>query len=168
MCGVAKKTMPKRRSSSKKAGTPLLLVLLAVLALLIFGGGELYAFLRSDGGRMFLWRHLHVGDRAHAVRIVGRHVREGLATAGARDARVKEEVLAAPGGPAVRWRVELPADGSPTQANFAITQAVEKAGAEVLAGDEESGENGGQVVAAGTPEDVKKCRESRTGPFLAG
>ena len=32
----------------------------------------------------------------------------------------------------------------------------------------EAGENGGQVVAAGTPEDVKKCRESRTGPFLVG
>lgn len=138
--------MAKRRKSSPNGRAPLLLGLLVALALLLFGGGELYAFLRSDGGRMFLWRHLHVGDRAHAVRIVGRHVREGLATAGARDARVKEEVLAAPGGPAVRWRVELPADGSPTQANFAITQAVEKAGAEVLAGDEESGENGGQVV----------------------
>ncbi|MBX7208967.1 MAG: excinuclease ABC subunit UvrA [Verrucomicrobiaceae bacterium] len=32
----------------------------------------------------------------------------------------------------------------------------------------EAGENGGQVVATGTPEDVKKCRESRTGPFLVG
>ena len=32
----------------------------------------------------------------------------------------------------------------------------------------EAGENGGEVVACGTPEQVKKCRESRTAPFLVG
>lgn len=138
--------MAKRRKSSSNGRAPLLLGLLVALALLLFGGGELYAFLRSDAGRLFVWRHLHVGDRAHAVRIIGRHVRAGLATAGAGDARVKEETLAAAGGPAVRWRVELPLDGSPTQANFAITQAVEKAGAQVLSGTEATGEHGEQLV----------------------
>ena len=32
----------------------------------------------------------------------------------------------------------------------------------------EAGENGGKIVACGTPEQVKKCRESRTAPFLVG
>jgi len=32
----------------------------------------------------------------------------------------------------------------------------------------EAGENGGQLVAAGTPEHVKKCKASRTAPFLVG
>jgi excinuclease ABC subunit A len=30
----------------------------------------------------------------------------------------------------------------------------------------EAGEHGGRVVAAGTPEQVKKCKESRTARFL--
>jgi polysaccharide deacetylase 2 family uncharacterized protein YibQ len=138
--------MPKRRRSPTKRRTPLLLGLLAVLALLIFVGGELVAFVRSDFGHMFLWRHLHVGARANVVRIVGRHARAGLAAAGVPAARIHEEVLAGANGPALRWRVELPRDGSPTQANFAVTQAVEKAGAEVLSGREESGRDGAQTV----------------------
>jgi excinuclease ABC subunit A len=32
----------------------------------------------------------------------------------------------------------------------------------------EAGENGGQVIAKGTPEDIVKVKESRTGPFLKG
>jgi uncharacterized protein len=146
VCGEAHFTMSKRRKSSSNGRTPLVLGLLVVLALLLFGGGELYAFLRSDTGRLFLWRHLHVGDRAHAVRIIGRHAREGLASAGVPASRIHEEVLTAPGGPAVRWRVELPRDGSPTQANFAVTQALEKSGAAVLSGREEPGKNGEQSV----------------------
>jgi len=31
----------------------------------------------------------------------------------------------------------------------------------------EAGENGGMVVAAGTPEEVSQVKESRTAPFLA-
>ena len=139
--------MPKRRTSSKKKGrAPLLLGLLAALALLLFGGGELYAFLRSDGGRFFLWRHLHLGDRAHAVRIVGRHAREGLAAAGVPAASVREEVSGAAGGPAVRWRVDLPRGGSPTQVNFAVTRAVERLGAVVLSGREARGKDGAVTV----------------------
>jgi excinuclease ABC subunit A len=30
----------------------------------------------------------------------------------------------------------------------------------------EAGENGGNVVATGTPEQIVKCKESRTAPFL--
>lgn len=140
--------MPKRRTSSKKKGrAPLLLGLLAVLALLIFGGGELFAFVRSDAGRFFFWRHLHLGDRAHAVRIVGRHVREGLAGAGVAAARIREEEVAGTaGGPAVRWRVELPRGGSPTQVNFSVSRAVEKLGAQVLSGREARGKDGALTV----------------------
>lgn len=137
--------MPKKRSSSKNGRAPLLLGLLAVLALLLFGGGELYAFLRSDAGRFFLWKHARLGDRAHAVRIVGKHVRAGLAEAGVEAATVKEEA-AGGDGPALRWRVELPRGGSPTQVNFEVTRALEKLGAEVLSGREERGKDGGQVV----------------------
>jgi excinuclease ABC subunit A len=30
----------------------------------------------------------------------------------------------------------------------------------------EAGENGGSLVYTGTPKDLKKCKESRTAPFL--
>ena len=178
--------MPKRRPTSKKKGrTPLVLGLLAALALLIFGGGELYSFLRSDTGRFFLWRHLHVGDRAHAVRIVGRQAREGLAAAGVPAARVREEVAGATGGPAVRWRVELPRGGSPTQVNFAVTRAVEKLGAAVLSGREERGKDGALtltmllglpgrpthelvVLLAGVDPESREASETRVAIVLFG
>ena len=138
--------MPKRRPSSKKSPAPLWLGLIAVLALLLFGGGEMFAYVRSDTGRLFLWRHLHLGDRAHAVRIIGKHVRAGLAAGGVSAASVHEEVATGPGGPAERWRVELPRDGSPTQVNFAVSQAVEKAGAQVLEARETPGKGGALTV----------------------
>lgn len=179
--------MPKRRSTSKKKSgrAPLVLGLLVALALLLFGGGELWSFVRSDTGRFFLWRHLHLGDRAHAVRIVGRHAREGLAAAGIPAAQVREEVVPAGRGPAVRWRVELPRGGSPTQVNFAVTQAVEKLGAEVLAGREERGKDGAVtvtmtlglpgrpthelvVVRPGVPAESEEAHESRVAIVLFG
>lgn len=138
--------MPKRRPSSRKRRAPLWLGLFAALALLLFGGGELLAFLRSDTGRLMAWRHLGLGERAHAVRIVGRHAREGLAAAGIPAARVREEVPGGGQGPAVRWRVELPRGESPTQVHFAVAQAVGRAGAEVLAGRETPGKNGALTV----------------------
>ena len=138
--------MPKRRPSSKKSPAPLVLGLLAVLALVLFGGGEIFAYVRSDTGRLLLWRHLHLGDRAHAVRIIGKHVRAGLATAGVPASSVHEEVATASGGPALRWRVELPRDGSPMQVNFAVTQAVGKAGAKVLEARETPGKGGALTV----------------------
>jgi len=138
--------MPKRRPSSKKGRAPLVLGLLAALALLVFGGGELYAFLRSDTGRFLLWRHLHLGDRAHAIRIVGRHAREGLAAAGVPAARIEESVPGGADGPALRWRIELPRGGSPTQVNFAVTRTVEKLGAQVLAAREQRGKDGALTV----------------------
>lgn len=136
--------MPKKRASAKKGRAPLVLGLLAALAVLLFGGGELLAFLRSDAGRFFVWKHARLGDRAHAVRIVGKQVRAGLAQAGVAAAAVREEP--AGDGPALRWRIELPRGGSPTQVNFEVTRAVERLGAEVLSGREERGKDGGQVV----------------------
>jgi hypothetical protein len=145
VCDEAHFTMSKRRSSSPKRRAPLLLGLLAALAVLLFGGGELFAFLRSDTGRLFAWRYLHLGDRARAVRIIGRHVREGLGEAGVPAAQIHEQVVAG-SGPALRWRVELPRDGSPMQVNYAVTRAVERAGAAVLSGRERPGKGGALSV----------------------
>jgi polysaccharide deacetylase 2 family uncharacterized protein YibQ len=138
--------MPKRRSSPKKGRGPLWLGLLAALALLLFAGGELYVLARSDGSRIFLWRNLYLGDRAHAVRIVGRHAREGLAALGVPAARIHEEVISRAGRPPLRWTVDLPRGTSPTQANYAVTQAVQGIGAEVLAAREEPAPEAGQLV----------------------
>ncbi len=139
--------MSKRRPARKKTGrAPLVLGLVTVLALLLFGGGELWSFVRSDTGRFLIWRHLHLGDRAHAIRIVGRHAREGLAAAGVPAARVRELASSSTGGPPVRWRVELERGESPTQVNFAVTEAVEKLGAEVLSAREERGKDGELAV----------------------
>lgn len=138
--------MTKRRASSRKGRAPLWLGLLAVLAVLAFGAGELFAFLRSDTGRLLAWRHLRLGDRAHAVRIIGHHARAGLAGAGVPAARIREEVRSTAGGPTLRWRVELPRGASPLQANYAVTRAVEQGGAEVLAAREAPGEDGALLV----------------------
>ncbi|HEV2105260.1 MAG TPA: divergent polysaccharide deacetylase family protein [Candidatus Eisenbacteria bacterium] len=118
------------------------------LALLLFLAGELVAWLASDPGRLALYRHLRLGDRAHVVRIVGDRIARGLALAGVPRERVQESVLGGPGapGPAVRWRVDLPPDGAPLKLNYAVTRAVEEGGAAVLSGRERPGETGALVV----------------------
>jgi len=134
--------MPKRRSSPSRSRAPLILVALAALALILFLAGELFAFLTSDNGRLVVARHLHVGERARLVRIVGKRIREGLASAGVPADHVQEQVLPAGGGPALRWSVDLPREGSPLQLNYAVTRAVERGGASVLSARERPGENG--------------------------
>ena len=138
--------MPKRRSSNPKSRTPLLLGVLAVLALLVFVGGELLAFASSDNGRLFTARYLHLGDRAQLVRVVGKRIHEGLASANVPPSAVHEEIMAGAHGPALRWRVTLPREGAPMQVNYAVTRAVEKGGAVVISGRERPGEAGAQTV----------------------
>ena len=140
--------MPKRRSSSsKKRHPPLkLLGVLAGLALMIFLVGELSAFLKSDYGRVLLYRYAHLGNRAGIMRIVGKHVHEGLARAGVPRASIREEVVALAGGGTPSWHVELPENGAPTLVNYKVTTAVERGGAGVLSGRETTGADGAQEV----------------------
>ena len=114
-----------------------MLAALAGLALLIFLGGELFAFATSDLGRVLTYRHLHVGDRAHVVRIVAKRVREGLAAGRVPSRAWREVVKAGPDGGTPQWQVELPADGSAMLVNYAVTQAVQRGGALGRAGDRE-------------------------------
>jgi uncharacterized protein len=139
--------MAKRRSSSAKRRAPAqFLGVLAVLALTVFLMGEMYAFLTSDYGRVLACRHLHLGDRAEIVRIVGKRVHEGLANARVPHAAVREEVVALAGGGTPRWHVELARDGAPMQVNYEVTTAVERGGAQLLSGRETTGEGGAQEV----------------------
>lgn len=136
--------MPKRRSAAATGRTPLILGALAILALLVFAGGELFAFLSSDLGRVLLYRHLHLGDRAHVVRLIGKRVHEGLKDAGVAPSETKE----APGSgtAALRWTVLLSRSGSPMKANAAITREIERGGAVVLSGRERTLERDGLAV----------------------
>lgn len=137
--------MARKRASSSQSRAPLLLGALALLALLVFAGGELFAFLSSDHGRVLLYRHLHLGDRAHVIRLVGKSVRAGLREAGVGPDETRESAGAG-GGAAVRWVVRMGRGGSPMQANAAITRAVERAGGVVLSGREAAFEGDGLAV----------------------
>jgi len=139
--------MPKRRSSSSKRGAPWkLLGTLVSFAAAVFLVGEACAFLGSDFGRVLTWCYLHLGDRAEIVRIVGKRVHEGLAAARIPHGAVQEDVVALPAGGTPRWHAILRADESPLRANFEITRAVERGGAEVTSGRERSGAGGALEV----------------------
>jgi polysaccharide deacetylase 2 family uncharacterized protein YibQ len=136
----------KRRASSKQRPAPQMLVALAVIALALFLGGELFAFIGSDRGRVLLYRNLHLGRRADVVRILGKRVSEGLDAARVpHDAVLEESAAGADGGTPV-WKVSLPADGAPLQVNFAITQAVRRIGGEVFSTRETPGREGADEV----------------------
>jgi polysaccharide deacetylase 2 family uncharacterized protein YibQ len=137
--------MPRRRSSAKGNRAPFLVGAVVAGALLLFLAGELFAWFVSDSGRLALWRHLHLGGRAHAVRIVGRRIEEGLERAGVPTAAIASETRDGV-GPSLAWRVELPRDASPLLANHLVTRAVEAGGAEVLSGRERTDQEGRLVV----------------------
>jgi hypothetical protein len=143
-----------RKRSSSQSRTPLLIGLAVTLLLLAFAGGEAWRWARADTGRILIARHLHLGDRAHTVRLIGKRVREGLAAAKVPDAAVTEETLAGGDGPALRWRVALPSGGAPLQANYAITRMVEAGGAVVLSARERRPEPGvlEVVMRVGLPD----------------
>ena len=132
---------PKRRSASSKGRVPFLLGAAAVFALVMFVGGELFVWASSDSGRIATWRHLRLGDRARAVRLIGKRAAEGLARAGIPRERV-QEAAGAPSGADLLWRIPLEHDESPMQLNYAITRAVEEGGAVVLSGREKPGPAG--------------------------
>jgi polysaccharide deacetylase 2 family uncharacterized protein YibQ len=137
--------MVKRRSSAKGSKAPLLVGAIVGGALLLFVAGELFAWFVSDTGRLAVWRHLHLGDRAHAVRIVGSRIEQGLTRAGIARTAVASEPLAGD-GPSLRWRVTLPREAPPLLVNHLITRAVESGGAEVLSGREHADKDGAFVV----------------------
>ena len=136
--------MVRRRTPKRSRAVPLLAAL-AGGALLLFLAGELFAWMASDSGRLAVWRHLHLGSRAHAVRIVGACIERGLQRAGI--PREAIEMQAQGGrGPSLRWRVKLPSDGAPLLVNHLVTRAVEAGGAAVLSGRERSEKDGSFVV----------------------
>ena len=137
--------MVKRRSAAKQRRAPFVLGVLAAAALVLFLAGELLAWAASDSGRLAVWRYLDLGDRAHAVRIVGSRIERGLARAGI----APGAILSRPGGgegPALRWKVMLPLDGAPLLVNHLVTRAVEAGGAVVLSGHERVRDDGAMVV----------------------
>ncbi len=138
--------MVKRRSAAKSNRAPVLVGAIVGGALLLFLAGEMFAWFTSDSGRLALWRHLHLGDRAHAVRIVGNRIEQGLTRAGIPRTAVASMVLDGD-GPSLKWRVTLPREAPPLLVNHLITRAVEAGGAEVLSGRERVGRNGEFVVA---------------------
>ena len=118
---------------------------IAVGALLLFAAGEFFAWFVSDSGRLTVWRHLHLGSRAHAVRIVGNRIEQGLEKAGVPKSAVASEPLEG-NGPSLHWRVTLPREAAPMLVNHLITRAVEDGGAEVLSGREHVVKDGAFVV----------------------
>jgi polysaccharide deacetylase 2 family uncharacterized protein YibQ len=118
---------------------------LAAGALLLFLAGEVLAWMHSDSGRLTVWRYLHLGDRAHAVRIVGGLIEHGLDRARVPLSAIDSHVEGG-NGPALRWRVTLPPDGAPLQVNQLVTRAVESGGASVLSGRERTDKDGSLVV----------------------
>ena len=137
--------MVRRRSAAKGNRVPLMVGAIAVGALLLFAAGELFAWFVSDSGRLIVWRHLHLGSRAHAVRIVGNRIEQGLEKAGIPQSAVESEPLEGD-GPSLRWRVTLPREAAPMLVNHLVTSAVEAGGAEVLSGREHAGKDGAFVV----------------------
>src|SRR6185503_942972 len=134
-----------RRRSAKGSRVPLILGAFAAGVLLLFLAGEMLAWTRSDSGRLSLWRHLHLGNRAHAVRIVGGLIQRGLDRAGVKPGAIASQAEGG-NGPSLRMRVTLPPDGAPLQVNQLVTRAVEAGGATVLSGRERTDKDGSLVV----------------------
>ena len=137
--------MVKRRSSAKGNRAPFLVGAIVVGALLLFLAGELFAWAVSDSGRLAVWHYLHLGDRAHAVRIIGRRIEKGLERAGVPATAISSEPLGGE-GPSLVWTVALPRGVAPLLVNHLITTSVEAGGARVLSGRESPGANGGLTV----------------------
>ena len=138
--------MPKRRSASRENRAPFILGIVAAAALLLFLAGELFAWATSDYGRLAMYRWLQIGDRAQAVRLVGKRIEEGLERARVPASAVQTRIV---GGsdPQMRWTVTLEREGAPLLVNHAVTRALEAGGAQVLSGKEHPGKDGELVVS---------------------
>jgi len=137
--------MVKRRASKRSLPTTLLIGIAAASVLGLFLVGEGVMWFASDHGRVTVWRWLHLGDRAHAVRLIGKRIETGLENAGVPRSALESTVLEGE-GPALRWRIRLPEGASPLRVNHEVTRAVESGGAEVLSGREDAGAKGTLVV----------------------
>jgi polysaccharide deacetylase 2 family uncharacterized protein YibQ len=137
--------MVKRRPSAKGNRAPFLVGAIVVGALLLFLAGELFAWATSDSGRLAVWRYLHMGDRAHAVRIIGKRIQKGLERAGVPASAIGSEPRAGD-GPSLVWNVPLPRGAAPLLVNHLVTTSVEAGGARVLSGRETATANGGLTV----------------------
>jgi len=133
------------RRRPKENRVPIILGAFVTCALLLFLAGEGLAWMHSDSGRLTVWRYFHMGDRAHAVRIVGGLIERGLDRAGVPRAAIDSSVEGG-SGPSLHWRVTLPPDGAPLQVNQLVTRAVEAGGATVLSGRERTDKDGSLVV----------------------
>lgn len=132
--------MPRR----KRAPRPRRLLAVAAIAFALFAIGEGWFLFRTDAGRLTLGR-LGLGDRAHVVRIMGRHAREALVAAGVAADSIRERVTGAGDAP-VEWRVGLREDAAPLQLHHAIHAALAGQGGAVLDGRERATDGGGLEV----------------------
>ena len=145
--------MVKRRATKTTPRGPMLVGIALAAAVLLFVVGELFAWATSDAGRVPVWRWAHLGDRPKVVRVIGRHIEEGLSRAGIAREAIAMEVVEGP-EPRVHWKVVLPRSGAPTLVNHLVTRAVEGGGAQVLSGRESLSAEGAQVVTllVGVPD----------------
>ena len=137
--------MVKRRATKTTPRGPMLVGIVVAAAALLFLVGELFAWATSDAGRVAVWRWAHLGDRAKVVRVIGRHIEDGLSRAGIAREAIAMAVVEGP-DPQVHWKVVLPRSGAPILVNHLVTRAVESGGAQVLSGRESLDPEGAQVV----------------------
>jgi polysaccharide deacetylase 2 family uncharacterized protein YibQ len=135
--------MPKKRKGLRALPIRAAL-LLAAGAIALFVAGEAWKLTRSDAGRVLLAARFGLGDPARVTQIVGREIRRGLLAAGVSPDSIRESVGAGDG--VVRWHVGLASQASLIQTNYAVTECVTAAGAEVLAGFERALAHGETVV----------------------
>ena len=158
--------MPRKKTPSRVS--PRALAWLAASALALFAIGEAYSFSRSDSGQLILARHLGLGDPAQVTRILGRRVRMALDRAGVPPDSVTERAR----GERVAWRIGLTSDASILQVNYAVTRALEVAGASVLSGQETwaAGRPPTLLLRVGLPmratHELQFVRLPREGPSL--
>ncbi len=122
--------MARKRHKPGLRPTRLGLIVLGAVAL--FLAGEAFLLSRSDRGRLKLARQFGIGDRSQVVRVIGRSVREALATCGVASDSIHESLLTQGASPPVRWRIGIEPEASLLQANYAVTQALEERGAAVI------------------------------------
>lgn len=137
--------MVKRRSAARPNRAPFILGIVAAAVLLLFLAGELFAWATSDYGRLVVYRWLNLGDRAQAVRLVGKRIQQGLDRAGVPASALQQQVVEGP-DPQVRWTVTLDRGAAPLLVNHSVTRSVEAGGAQVLSGRERPGKDGELVV----------------------
>lgn len=135
--------MPKRTRKSAH-GSLRAVAVLAITTLVLLAGGQVWLYLRSDPGRLWLARTLGWGDPAQVTRLVGSQIRRGLKAAEIPRDSVHEQVPAT--GSRVRWRVGIAPEASLLETNYAITKCLRDGGSDVFSGREQTGNHGETLV----------------------